>query len=47
MQTDGGSVEKNKKGFKKELAFMLGIKGWIGFPEAEEEERVSHVDRIT
>lgn len=46
MQIDGGNVERNKKGYK-ELAFMLGIKGWIGFPEAEEEERVSHVDRIT
>lgn len=36
-----------KKGFKKEVAFMLGLKGCIGFQEAEEEEGgVSHVDKI-
>lgn len=34
-----------KKGFKKEVAFLLGLKGCIGFQEAEEEERVSHVDK--
>lgn len=47
LETDGGDVERNKKGFKKEIAFMLGLKGWIEFQEAEEEEKVFHADRTT
>lgn len=45
LETDGSNVERNEKGFKKEVVFVLDLKGCTGFQEAEEEEKVSHADR--
>lgn len=45
LETDGGNIERNKK----EVGFMFGLKGWVGFQEAAagaEEEKVSYADRI-
>lgn len=46
LETDGGDIESTKKVFKKEVGFMFGLKGWIGFQEAA-EERVFHAYRTT
>lgn len=44
LETDGHNVERNEKDFKKEVAFVLGLKSCTGFQEAEEKGKVSHAD---